>query len=244
MTASSFWKLWCWIQTVYFAASADHKCSDSSAIVLRSFTHCDIWGPYLLPYAMLQRQLLTVLVFNSGIWTLCKFCTSRTNTFTAFLLTLSSKSFSTFLQPSLVGPRYVERLCWTICWANIGKLAVLTKPPKSTRVGSVGASTIDDTKWRGSGWSLVFSAIPEKTFLVPVPDRITDTFMAVLRDWIEPGTTVIRDCWSAYRDKEAHGYTPKTMHHTTVFVNVRTAAHTTVIRSNLRHVKAFLKPHN
>jgi len=42
----------------------------------------------------------------------------------------------------------------------------------------------------------------EKTFLVPVPDGTADTLMAVLRDWIEPGTTVISDCWSAYRDIE------------------------------------------
>jgi hypothetical protein len=37
------------------------------------------------------------------------------------------------------------------------------------------------------------------TFLVPIKDRTTDTLMAVIRDWIEPGTTVISDCWGAYR---------------------------------------------
>jgi hypothetical protein len=33
-----------------------------------------------------------------------------------------------------------------------------------------------------------------KTFLVPVPDRTAGTLMAVISDWIEPGTTVIREC--------------------------------------------------
>jgi hypothetical protein len=34
-----------------------------------------------------------------------------------------------------------------------------------------------------------------KTFLVPVPDRTADTLKAVIDAWIEPGTTVISDCW-------------------------------------------------
>jgi hypothetical protein len=33
-----------------------------------------------------------------------------------------------------------------------------------------------------------------QTFLVPVPDRTADTLMAIVRDKIEPGTTVISDC--------------------------------------------------
>jgi len=44
----------------------------------------------------------------------------------------------------------------------------------------------------------------EKTFLVPLPYRTADTLMAVLHDWIEPSTTVISDCWSAYRDIVTH----------------------------------------
>jgi transposase-like protein len=39
-----------------------------------------------------------------------------------------------------------------------------------------------------------------KTFLVHVPDRTADTLMAVIDAWIEPGTTVISDCWGAYRN--------------------------------------------
>jgi hypothetical protein len=46
-----------------------------------------------------------------------------------------------------------------------------------------------------------------KTNLLPIPDRTADTLMAVLRDWIEPGTTVISDRWSEYRNTETHGYT-------------------------------------
>ena len=52
-----------------------------------------------------------------------------------------------------------------------------------------------------------------RTFLVPVRDRTADTLMAVIRAWIEPGTTVISDCWGAYRDLESQGYTNRTVNH-------------------------------
>jgi hypothetical protein len=35
-----------------------------------------------------------------------------------------------------------------------------------------------------------------KRFLVPFPDRTADTLEAVIDAWIEPGTTVISDCWA------------------------------------------------
>jgi len=62
--------------------------------------------------------------------------------------------------------------------------------------------------------------------------------LAVLRDWIEPGTA--GECWSAYRDIETHGYTLQTVNLTIGFVDVRTGAHTNTIKSTWRHVKAFL----
>jgi hypothetical protein len=62
--------------------------------------------------------------------------------------------------------------------------------------------------------------------------------------WIEPGTTLISDCWSAYRDIETHGYTHQTVNHTIIFVDERTGAHTNTIESTWRHVMAFLNPYN
>jgi transposase-like protein len=58
-----------------------------------------------------------------------------------------------------------------------------------------------------------------KTFLVHVPDRTADTLMAVINDWIEPGTAVVSDCWSAYRDIQTHGYIHQTVNHTIGFVD-------------------------
>ena len=83
-----------------------------------------------------------------------------------------------------------------------------------------------------------------KMFLVPVPDRIADTLKDVIDAWIEPGTTVISDCWGAYRDLDAEGYTHHTVNHSIGFVDERTGAHTNTTESTWRHAKAFLSPYN
>jgi transposase-like protein len=83
-----------------------------------------------------------------------------------------------------------------------------------------------------------------KTFLVPVPDSTAETLMAVIDASIEPGTTVISDCWGAYRDIDAQGYTHYTVNHSIGFVDQRTSAHKNTIESTWRHVKAYLSPYN
>ena len=79
-----------------------------------------------------------------------------------------------------------------------------------------------------------------RTFLVPVPDRTADTLMTVINAWIEPGTTIISDCWSAYRNLGAQGYTHRTVNHTIAFINEE-GDHTNTIESKWGHVKAYLK---
>jgi transposase-like protein len=80
---------------------------------------------------------------------------------------------------------------------------------------------------------------PGETFLVPVPDRTADTLMTIIRDWIEPGTTVISDSWAAYRDVGAQGYTHRTVNHSIQFVNIHTGAHTNTIEGTWRFGRLF-----
>jgi hypothetical protein len=68
--------------------------------------------------------------------------------------------------------------------------------------------------------------------------------MNVIDAWIEPGTTIISDCWAAYRDLDAHGYTHHTVNHSIQFVNKHSGAHTNTIEGTWRHVKALLSPYN
>jgi hypothetical protein len=83
-----------------------------------------------------------------------------------------------------------------------------------------------------------------RTFFIPVLDRTADTLTNVIRAWIEPGTTLISDCWAAYWDIVSHGYTHRTVNHLISFVNPDTGDHTNTNESMWRHVKAFLRPYN
>ena len=68
--------------------------------------------------------------------------------------------------------------------------------------------------------------------------------MAIIRDWIEPGTTVISDNWAAYRNLESEGFTHRTVNHSIHFVDPDTGAHTNTIESTWRAVKVFLGQYN
>ena len=83
-----------------------------------------------------------------------------------------------------------------------------------------------------------------ETFLVPVADRNADTLMTIIRDWIEPGNTVISDSWAAYRDLGAQGYTHRTVNHSIQFVDPHVEAHTNTIQGTWHSVKAFLGQYN
>jgi len=83
-----------------------------------------------------------------------------------------------------------------------------------------------------------------RTFLVPVPDRNADTLVAIISNWIEPGTTVISDCLGAYRNLESQGFTHRTVNHSIHFVDPDTGVHTNTIESTWRDVKVFLGKYN
>jgi transposase-like protein len=83
-----------------------------------------------------------------------------------------------------------------------------------------------------------------ETFLVPVKDRTANTLMAIIHDWIEPGTTIICDCWGAYRDLDSQGYTHRTVNHSIHFIDPHTGAHTNTIEGTWHHVKVFLGQYN
>jgi hypothetical protein len=82
-----------------------------------------------------------------------------------------------------------------------------------------------------------------KTFLVPVPERSAETFMAVLRD--DP-TRHYSHQWLlvSIPGHRISGYTHQTLNHTIGFVDVRTGAPYEHNRSTWRHVKALLYPYN
>ena len=83
-----------------------------------------------------------------------------------------------------------------------------------------------------------------KTFLAPVPDRTADTLAAIIREWVEPSTTAISDCWGAYRDLDSLGYTHRTVNHSLYFADLDTGDHTNTIESTWHRFKVFLGSYN
>ena len=54
----------------------------------------------------------------------------------------------------------------------------------------------------------VFGGIEEdfrKCFIATVEDRSEATLLEIIKEWIEPGTTIVSDCWKAYVNLENHG---------------------------------------
>ncbi|KAK3892979.1 hypothetical protein Pcinc_003158 [Petrolisthes cinctipes] len=74
-------------------------------------------------------------------------------------------------------------------------------------------------------------------FMVPVPSRDKDTLLAVIKERIEPGTTVISDCSSAYQCLEHEGFTHRTVNHSVNFVDPSSLEHTNNIERLWREVK-------
>ena len=88
----------------------------------------------------------------------------------------------------------------------------------------------------------VFGGIEEVfywNFIAIVEDRKEETLLNLIKQWIEPGTTIISDCWKGYVNLSRHGYIHKTVNHSVEFVNEE-GFHTNKIEGNWGQMKARL----
>ena len=127
----------------------------------------------------------------------------------------------------------------------------VTMLQKSEKIGGPGkAVQIDESKvgkrkyHRGhrveGQW--VFGGIEEDTrkcFLVPVEDRTEATLLPIIKQWIEPGTLIISDCWKSYSNLSKHGYQHETVNHSKEFVNSN-GYNTNKQEGHWRHMKTSL----
>ena len=58
-----------------------------------------------------------------------------------------------------------------------------------------------------------------KCSIVTVEDRTEATLISHIQEWIEPGTTIVSDCWKGYVNLENYGYQHETVNHSVEFVN-------------------------
>ncbi|GFQ92639.1 putative transposase-like protein [Trichonephila clavata] len=78
-----------------------------------------------------------------------------------------------------------------------------------------------------------------KLFLVAVPDRSQRTLIGIIKEWIEPGTTIISDCWTGYNHDvlTTEGFNHLIVNVSVNFVDPDKGAHTNAIESTWIHVK-------
>ncbi|XP_047488175.1 uncharacterized protein LOC125038668, partial [Penaeus chinensis] len=79
-------------------------------------------------------------------------------------------------------------------------------------------------------------------FFIPVPSRDAETLLAIIKDRVKEGTTIISDCWKAYSCLKKEGFQHLTVNHSLNFVDPVTAAHTNTIERKWREAKAKV-PH-
>lgn len=59
----------------------------------------------------------------------------------------------------------------------------------------------------------------KKIFLVPVPNRTAETLEQLVCQWIEPGTTIMSDCWRGYYNLSRRGFRHFSVNHKYNFVD-------------------------
>ncbi|GFW10252.1 putative transposase-like protein [Trichonephila clavipes] len=93
----------------------------------------------------------------------------------------------------------------------------------------------------------VFGGVERETghcFLAAVHDRTVETLLGLIESWIEPGTTVISDCWKSYERLSERSYYHLTVKHLLEFVDSETGAHTNTIEVTWHHFKDLLPGYN
>ena len=91
----------------------------------------------------------------------------------------------------------------------------------------------------------VFGGIEEesrKCFIVTVKDRKEAMWISHIQEWIEPGTTIVSDCWKGYLNLQKYGYQHKTVNHSVEFVNSE-GYNTNKIEGQWRQMKVSLPTH-
>ena len=86
----------------------------------------------------------------------------------------------------------------------------------------------------------VFGGICRETrqfFMVPVPDHTSDTLLNIIKDYIEPGTTIISYYWKSYDCLGSEGYTHVKVNHKLNIVDPKTGARTNRIERHWHDTK-------
>ena len=78
----------------------------------------------------------------------------------------------------------------------------------------------------------------KKCFFRSVEDRTAQTLISIIKENINPGTTIISDCWKAYNSLSEEGFKHLTVNHSVNFVDPESGAHTNRIESTWGALKS------
>ena len=82
-----------------------------------------------------------------------------------------------------------------------------------------------------------FERESKRIFIVPVPDRTSDTLVREIKKYILPGTKIISDCWQGYQGLEKEEYVHETVNHSLNFVDPESGAFTQNIERSWRDAR-------
>jgi transposase-like protein len=80
----------------------------------------------------------------------------------------------------------------------------------------------------------------EYFFLIAVEDRTANTLVWIVKDKIQPGTTIYSDCWKSYETLTAEHSGHLTVNHSVNFVDPETGAHTQHIQRTWVEVRKLV----
>ena len=96
----------------------------------------------------------------------------------------------------------------------------------------------DHTSWR---WVVGLYQSQECVRFVRVPNRKTETLLAVIAAHCEEGSHIDTDGWAAYNALQDHGYVHRVVVHDRNYVDPETGAHTQAIERQWLEVRAWLR---
>ncbi|GFU72601.1 mitotic-spindle organizing protein 2A [Trichonephila clavipes] len=82
-----------------------------------------------------------------------------------------------------------------------------------------------------------------RCFFRVVERRTKEELLCVIKEWVLPGSTIVSDCWKAYKCLPDEGFKHLEVNHSVCFKDPDTGAHTNSVEGTWSAIKRFLRNH-
>lgn len=134
---------------------------------------------------------------------------------------------------------YLREVCYYFIYNNSQPLGGVGKTVE------IDEAKIGPSKYNGGrrviegNW--IFGGIEresKKTFIFPVPNRGEKTLLPIIKKYILPGTTIVSDCWKAYKCLQLEGFQHLRVNHSINFIHPETGTNTHMIEKLWHEVRS------